>query len=633
MNLFRFSFVNAIAACVLIAVQPALAVAPEPGITSSSPVNLAEDSGEELIAQFPGQGTDVLTIPAPSAPGVAMPSSPNGVLVPNPGITIKSNGMGNPDIIKPPVPALSTFPRAIAPPVGDISVSNINPNYDPIDLGPSGRTIVPRLVLREAPVKEVLMVLARYAGVNIIFTGGDAAGTPPAAGAEATGQSTISLDLQNEPVQQVFNSVLMVSGMKANKQGSTIFVGKKLPDAVKNVVSRTLRLNQAKAENVATILASQGAEFNLLTQPETILDPGKTTIEGGTISIAAPTAAAKPAPSLTSLKVAADKESGASYLLKDLLVSIDDRLNSLTLIGEPRQVELATSIVLQMDARRRQVAINVKVVDVSLSDTHDQQIDFVFGDGNNYRYGQIAGDTLVNFGNSVAGGLGLPLGLPYPTSLSARINYKIATGNAKVLTDPTLVVQEGQVANVAIVQKILAGSETTYQTTGTGTSAGTVSVTTPVFEYVGLTLGINVESIDDNGFISFVVRPTISAPSGEVTFDSGLGGANTFTLIAKREVQSGLVRLRDGQTLILSGIITEQDRSTVSKVPILGDIPVLGALFRSQSDVTQRSEVIVMLTPKIIQDDQNAQFGYNYTPNKATADYLKQQSFPVQPQP
>ena len=164
----------------------------------------------------------------------------------------------------------------------------------------------------------------------------------------------------------------MASGLKASRRGNTLFVGKKLPDEARNTVTRTLRLNQAKAENVATILASQGAEFNLLTQPEIILDTGKTTITGGEISITPPTAPVKPAPTLTSIKVAADKESGVSYLLKDLLVSIDDRLNSLTLVGEPRQVELATSIVLQMDSRRRQVSINVKIVDVNLTNTQTQ---------------------------------------------------------------------------------------------------------------------------------------------------------------------------------------------------------------------------------------------------------------------
>jgi type IV pilus assembly protein PilQ len=83
----------------------------------------------------------------------------------------------------------------------------------------------------------------------------------------------------------------------------------------------------------------------------------------------------------------------------------------------------------------------------------------------------------------------------------------------------------------------------------------------------------------------------------------------------------------------LSGIISEQDQSVTSKVPILGDLPVIGALFRSQTDTTNRSEVVVMLTPQIIHDNTESQFGYNYTPGKATADYLRQRGFPVQVQP
>ncbi|MFM7580914.1 MAG: type II secretion system protein GspD, partial [Microcystaceae cyanobacterium] len=111
------------------------------------------------------------------------------------------------------------------------------------------------------------------------------------------------------------------------------------------------------------------------------------------------------------------------------------------------------------------------------------------------------------------------------------------------------------------------------------------------------------------------------------------GSSNELTLLNRRELTSGLIRLRDGQTLILTGIITQQDRSTSSKVPILGDLPVIGALFRSQSDETQRSEVVVMLTPQIMSDSTEAQFGYNYNPGRATADYLRQQGFPVQAQP
>ena len=73
--------------------------------------------------------------------------------------------------------------------------------------------------------------------------------------------------------------------------------------------------------------------------------------------------------------------------------------------------------------------------------------------------------------------------------------------------------------------------------------------------------------------------------------------------------------MRDGQTLILSGIIQESDRVSVSKVPILGDIPIIGSLFRSTNKNNQRNEVIVLLTPQVMDDSQNSSYGYNYKPS------------------
>jgi type IV pilus assembly protein PilQ len=160
-----------------------------------------------------------------------------------------------------------------------------------------------------------------------------------------------------------------------------------------------------------------------------------------------------------------------------------------------------------------------------------------------------------------------------------------------------------------------------------------VRTTTPVLSDVGLTLKVNLDRVDDNGFISLSIIPTIAAPGATQQFESGPGSNNTITLINKREVQSGLVRLRDGQTLILTGVIQETDQSTTSKVPILGDIPILGALFRSQSDTTARTEVVIMVTPQILNDGTESQFGFNYTPSKASSDFLRQQGFPVQAQP
>jgi type IV pilus assembly protein PilQ len=76
--------------------------------------------------------------------------------------------------------------------------------------------------------------------------------------------------------------------------------------------------------------------------------------------------------------------------------------------------------------------------------------------------------------------------------------------------------------------------------------------------------------------------------------------------------------MRDGQSLILSGVIIDSDRESVSKVPILGDIPILGALFRTTGSQNNRSEIIIIVTPRIIDDSQNATWGYTYQPTPET---------------
>jgi type IV pilus assembly protein PilQ len=82
--------------------------------------------------------------------------------------------------------------------------------------------------------------------------------------------------------------------------------------------------------------------------------------------------------------------------------------------------------------------------------------------------------------------------------------------------------------------------------------------------------------------------------------------------------------------LILSGIIQEDDRLIERKVPILGDIPILGALFRSRENQYNRTEVIILLTPRVLEDNAESAFGYNYEPGPDTVNILRRQGFPVQ---
>ena len=640
----------------------------------------------------------------------------NDVLIPNPDIVIDDNRVEEikEQIFKAqdgepgdnPVPA--TLPRAVAPPVGDMAVSNVSTMPDMVDLG-SGAT-VPRLVLRDAPVREVLSLLARSANLNVVYAEGSEGGGGEG---EETGP-TISLDLENQPVQEVFNSVLLISGLDANRRGNIIYVGEQLPSQARNLVSRTIRLNQVSAENAALYLASLGAAGKRLTsEVEETIDPETGRVVQRTESSA----------ELTDLDSEEDETGTKALLLRGLQISTDGRLNSITLVGEPRKVETATSFLTQLDARRRQVAVNVKVLDVNLLNQDVFNSSFSFGVNDSF-FVQDNGSASLRFGDtappntaevtSPTGRLSNPPVVPspfadtgtffdfsesilvpgtstgiinntinpatitpqgigsfptartaissdpftagiseytradfdtfdieddgqisftpgedgtittsppslfqFPDKFLAMLEARITSGNAKILTDPTLMVQEGQQATVKLAQNIIESVRTDIDgETGTRTI-------TPVIAEAGVVLTVNVEQIDDNGFVSMSVSPTVSSIGATQNFDSGGGAVNLLNLLSKRELSSGLVRLRDGQTLILSGIIQDQERTTVSKVPILGDIPLLGALFRSTDKASERAEVIVLLTPEIIEED--AGLANNFMPGKESREMLQQQ--------
>jgi type IV pilus assembly protein PilQ len=230
------------------------------------------------------------------------------------------------------------------------------------------------------------------------------------------------------------------------------------------------------------------------------------------------------------------------------------------------------------------------------------------------------GNVTVTAGTVGTAAVGLPSLFRYPTRFLSALQAQITSGNAKILTDPTLVVQEGETATVNLTQEVVGNIESE---TESAEGIVTRTVTAEIRE-AGLILEIAVTRIDDNGFISLAVNPRVTAIGNIQNLSVG-DDTNQIALLNVRQLRSGQIRLRDSQTLILSGIIQESDRTTVSKVPILGDIPLLGALFRSTNRENQRQEVIVLLTPQIIDDSAGSSFGYNYTPGRESRQILQRE--------
>ncbi len=655
--------------------------------SSSAPevaINQADAAGINLgfntggVAAVPNLSPSTPPPPPGMTPPPGLPSSPD-VLVPNPQITIEG---GPAPIARPNQPSVPPFqPRAVAPPVGDIAVSTTDSSVTVINLGTTER--IPRLVLRDAPVRDVLALLARTAGLNLAYA------PPPPPDPNRLSQlqqeeiTTISLDIEDETVQDIFNYILRLTRLEANLEGRTVFVGSRLPDVARNIITRTLRLNQASAAEAAAFLSAQGAET------QRVVTRTRITIEGEGID------RQRIEETTTEITPLGAQVGTGPLLLRGLSVLSDERLNAVTIVGEPSKVEIATQFLAKLDARQRQVAVNVKIIDVNLANVDNFSTSFSFGINDSF-FVNDAGAAAVNFGgvnppsrnamtasplvppviaNPAAADVqfdrnqliqvpltgprgsealflrpipgissdplrvnvseyevfevdpttgvitageatfSLPTLFQYPQRFLSLLQAQIQSRNAKILTDPTLVVQEGESAQVNLTQDVLQSVTVTTQ----DTVAGPRDIRTPTLAAVGLTLAISIDNIDDNGFITMQLNPEVSSPVGQ----ESTGAAGGFvTLVQRRSLNSGRLRLRDGQTLIVSGIIQDQDRTTVSKIPILGDLPLIGSLFRSTTRQNERAEVIVLVTPQILDDSENAGFGYGYAPGQEAQQML-----------
>jgi type IV pilus assembly protein PilQ len=582
-------------------------------------------------------------------------------------------------------------PRAVAPPVGDMAVGTMlltNSSY----LNVSGPPVT--MTLRNAPARDVLMALSRLGGYGFVFVEDSRKGDNAAPNVFAS-QLPISISFRNENYGQALNSALLAAGLQAKRQGNTILAGANvLGKSFGAQLSKVYRLNQVSANSAADYLANLGAQVKKTNEVRTAVSTG--------ISQANAVATSNTS-STTEFTTTTDVKSYGADTgpLLGLLVTTDPRLATITLVGEPRVVTVAESYLRQLDLRQRQVALSVKILDVSLGNNATIDNSFAVRWGNNFivnDQGQMVGafNSLLPprtdaFGRSYPNDVTFeideqgritaeaPTGInvsggaqrgtsPYPSQPDASIfkeatkrnpglaynrnnfynfvNATIRSSNTKVLASPTLILSENaeelrkgedtQAINIASLSSGGSGSggsgggdsnatigrtkaNESYVTVGeqvitnytvTSGTQGNGNSCQPEFGIAGLTFGARVSKIDDNGFVTFSMSPAITAALRQQV----VAGCGPIDILAVRRLDTGSARVRDGQTLIMTGVISDADRQEVSKWPILGDVPIIGQFFRSSNNNRAKRELVILVTPRIINDSEGGNFGYGYQP-------------------
>ena len=280
-------------------------------------------------------------------------------------------------------------------------------------------------------------------------------------------------------------------------------------------------------------------------------------------------------------------------------------------------------------AARRQVMIEATIVEVTLADGYRQGIDWtrIGVPGWNIRP-RGSGDALS--------------GQPTVSYLSARNDVRLELletfGTVKVLSSPRLSVLNNQTAMLKVVEEVvyfLVDSTTTEY--DDRKQARITATTTPQSVSVGMVMSVTPQ-ISAEGEITLNVRPTISGISGfKDDPNPSLGDIpNRVPQIRTREIES-MLRLRSGEIAVLGGLMEDRVDHDTGRIPLLGDLPVVGELFTRRDNAVRRTELLIFLRPLLI-DEPTLQAGYaEYAAHLPGDDFLTgvpspgQRNFPHMP--
>lgn len=255
-------------------------------------------------------------------------------------------------------------------------------------------------------------------------------------------------------------------------------------------------------------------------------------------------------------------------------------------IDEPQQVLLEVKVAQVDKAALSSLGVSAFVKGAS-AEGFSNQVGAPGGDVStrNITKAGIAGSTplLGAIDNNDRFQLGVSVFKP---GIGAVLKALITKNMAKVLAEPNLLVKSGQMGT------FLAGSKVPISVLS---SAGGAS--TPSIEFVTIGVKLNFKpEVLENGLISLKIDPA------EVSSIAGTLAVNGYPIIDTREIRTN-VQLRDGESLVLAGLLQEETIKTMSKVPLLGDIPILGALFRSTQNDRREKELVFFITPKIVKPE------------------------------
>ncbi len=479
----------------------------------------------------------------------------------------------------------------------------------------------PRVTInfKNVEAKDALMAIAKLGNYSFIYVPSYNAKNEKSLGNKKESR-LVTVSFVDEKYHKVLNSILMASGLQGKKEGNVIFVGNEvLNKGFKSEFSKIYKMNNTSAASAADYLASLGAIINKVSPVNLGIndqDQKSTSKE---------------------FKPDANIQSYGSNLgpLKGLMGTSDSRMETITLIGSLDLIKIAEKYIQHIDKPLKQVAMSVKILDVNVDDekdlansfalktrltkpntyilNDDGMFDMAIGNINSWRLGREKGVSTLDLEKASS------------FDFLSWLNAKITSKETKVLASPTIILSERK--DKIDGGEVVSGVEGGFSTAAIGRPYGNesfITVGTKVitnynvtagengapasceaeFGTAGLTFGAKLHKISSNNFINFSLSPELSS----ITSSMNIGTCGLVNILSIRRLDTGAIRVKNGDTLVLTGVLSDTNTNIESKIPILGDIPFLGNLFKSNRNSKKKNELIILVTPNIINEE------YQYFP-------------------
>ncbi|PIQ91082.1 MAG: hypothetical protein COV71_01210, partial [Candidatus Omnitrophica bacterium CG11_big_fil_rev_8_21_14_0_20_41_12] len=447
---------------------------------------------------------------------------------------------------------------------------------------PTGTEPVISMDFKDASLKDILKAFSIQSGMNFIAS-------------EAVQDRAVTLYLSNVPLTQAMDKIFSANNLSyVLDKDANIYVVKEWGKMGIETVTKVFYLKNASVTTSAfkADLLKNATEKNATDSSDS---SSSTTLTGGKWKI--------------------DEESGITSAVKKLLTVVDKvevgsvmedyRTNSLIVTDTPAKIIIISQVIASLDIAVPQVMLEVEMLDVNKNVV--DKVGFEFGDT---PFTAILTGAAASTGFPYAGwgklfstndgNLAINTG---SNTYQMQLDFIRTQTDTKYLARPKLLTLNNETAEIAITKDEIVGREdtTVYNSGGTPTTTSIFKRSTDLKlskEGTGIFLRVTPQINLDANEITMVVNPKSSVTS---ISDLSVTG-NQQADVEVRSTKS-IVKVKDGETVILGGLIHLDKAVAMKKLPILGDIPLIGALFRhkEQSKAIER-EILVFITPRIIRD-------------------------------